>query len=147
MSSTPACIFADNVGLSSPVAEMTMAHMRLIKCVILRGAISELAITSTPAAGVSILLPLSSLSCAFSRQRLNTCICCAEMTTEQRRLVERAFQQGAISVLASTSTLAAGVNLPARRVILRDAVAYAKGKAALLSLSTYRQVSASVAML
>lgn len=42
------------------------------------------------------------------------------LTTDERQLLEAAYTDGVLCVLACTSTLAAGVNLPAKRVILRN---------------------------
>jgi helicase len=44
----------------------------------------------------------------------------AGLSNDQRKIVENAFKQRKIKALFATPTLAAGINLPARRVIVRD---------------------------
>ena len=60
----------------------------------------------------------------------------AGLSGEERKLIENAFSQGTITVLCATSTLAAGVNLPANRVIVRST---SMGKAK-LSVASFKQM-------
>ncbi|MCI4349472.1 MAG: DEAD/DEAH box helicase [Thermoplasmata archaeon] len=48
----------------------------------------------------------------------------AALTNPERRVVERAFRDRILKALVATPTLAAGINLPARRVIVRDTTRY-----------------------
>ncbi len=48
----------------------------------------------------------------------------AGMLSEQRRLVERLFKERRIKVIVATTTLAAGLNLPARSVVIKDVYRY-----------------------
>jgi helicase len=51
----------------------------------------------------------------------------AGLTAEQRKAVEKGFREGRIKILSATPTLAAGINLPARCVIVRDVRRYEAG--------------------
>jgi len=44
----------------------------------------------------------------------------AGLTSNQRKTVEGAFREGALACIVATPTLAAGINLPARTVVVRD---------------------------
>jgi helicase len=44
----------------------------------------------------------------------------AGLTNPQRRLVEESFKKGLLKCIVATPTLAAGINLPARTVVVRD---------------------------
>jgi helicase len=48
----------------------------------------------------------------------------ASLTNPERRVIERAFRDRRLKALVATPTLAAGINLPARRVIVRDITRY-----------------------
>ncbi|MGC9514834.1 ATP-dependent DNA helicase [Methanocrinis sp.] len=66
----------------------------------------------------------------------------AGLLPEQRAIVERGFRSGEIRVIASTPTLAAGLNLPARRVLIRSYKRYegARGMVA-IPVMEYRQMA------
>lgn len=49
-----------------------------------------------------------------------TCFHHAGLTRHDRVLIENAFRENQLKVLVATPTLAAGINLPARRVVVRD---------------------------
>ncbi|KAM4603375.1 DNA polymerase theta [Polymixia lowei] len=61
----------------------------------------------------------------------------AGLTFDERDVLEGAFRQGMIKVLAATSTLSSGVNLPARRVIVRTPTFNGR----LLDPLTYKQMA------
>ncbi|MEI6437549.1 MAG: DEAD/DEAH box helicase [Candidatus Omnitrophota bacterium] len=64
----------------------------------------------------------------------------AGLTPSQRELVEENFKTGLIKTICSTPTLAAGVNLPARRAIVRDAKRYsATAGQVFIPASEYKQ--------
>eukprot|EP00983_Pelagomonas_calceolata_P103383 1158905-Pelagomonas_calceolata.AAC.6 len=59
-------------------------------------------------------------ACCLTRAEQGVCYHHAGLTNPERAAVETAYREGAVLTLAATSTLAAGINLPARRVILRS---------------------------
>lgn len=66
----------------------------------------------------------------------------AGLSPYARSIVEDAFRDGIIKVLAATPTLAAGVNLPARRVIISSISRYdhEQGMSSRISVNEYKQM-------
>ena len=62
------------------------------------------------------------------------------MLPKYRRVVEELFQRKLLSVCVCTETLAAGINLPARSVVLTTLVKGPFGKEKLIDASTAHQI-------
>ncbi len=66
----------------------------------------------------------------------------AGLLNYQREIVERAFRERRIKVICATPTLAAGVNLPARRVIVKGIRRYESGVGSVfIKVSEYKQMA------
>jgi helicase len=66
----------------------------------------------------------------------------AGLLAEQRKLIEAGFRQNKIKIIASTPTLAAGLNLPARRVLIRSYKRYDSGQGMVpIPVIEYRQMA------
>ncbi len=65
----------------------------------------------------------------------------AGLNNEQRTLIEEAFREGAISVVFATPTLAAGVNLPAYRVIVDEYYRFEAGMRRPITVAEYKQLA------
>lgn len=66
----------------------------------------------------------------------------AGLLPEQRMLVEAGFRSNRIKIIASTPTLAAGLNLPARRVLIRSYKRYESGRGMVpIPVIEYRQMA------
>ncbi len=61
----------------------------------------------------------------------------AGLMADQRKLVEEGFSEGVLNLIVATTTLAAGVNLPAHRVIIKGV----KSGLDYISVSTFRQMA------
>lgn len=65
----------------------------------------------------------------------------AGLVNKQRTLIEDSFRNGMIKVIVATPTLAAGVNLPSRLVIVRDLKRYTSNGYHYIPVLEYKQMS------
>ncbi len=64
----------------------------------------------------------------------------AGLTYRQRKYIEDSFRAGIIKCIVATPTLAAGINLPARRVVVRDTLRYENGTNIPISVMEVKQM-------
>lgn len=115
-----ALVFVNSRKASEQVAESLVATLRVLltpeERARAKAAAAELAtISDEETEGIRRLTGLLPNGVAFHN---------ASLTNPERRVVERAFRERGLKALVATPTLAAGINLPARRVIVRDTTRY-----------------------
>lgn len=133
-----ALIFANTrrraVSLATKAAELTQRHLSEQE----KKAVSEAArriLTSGEETSLSRLLAeIVAKGSAFHH---------AGLDTDHRRIIEEYYRARAIKLLAATPTLAAGVNIPARRVVVADMTRYdaERGGNMEISVLEYRQMA------
>ena len=64
----------------------------------------------------------------------------AGLLSKHREIIEEYFRNRVLKVIVATPTLASGVNLPARRVIVRDVIRYNKGRIEYLPVFEVKQM-------
>ena len=65
----------------------------------------------------------------------------AGLTSEQRNMVEEGFRKGLLKNVSATPTLAAGVSLPAFRIIIRDVKRYTSSGLDFIPVLEYKQMA------
>ena len=65
----------------------------------------------------------------------------ADLSTAERAVVEEGFKKGALWLICCTTTLAAGVNLPASRVVIREFTSYRMGCCTMLAPGKVQQAA------
>lgn len=65
----------------------------------------------------------------------------AGLTSTQRELIEDAFREGVISIICSTPTLAAGLDLPAFRAVIRDTKRFGQRGMASIPVLEFEQMA------
>jgi len=63
----------------------------------------------------------------------------AGLTYEHRKIVEEGFRKRLIKIICSTSSLSAGVNLPTRRVIVKDIKRFNRGRMEYIPITEIKQ--------
>uniref|UniRef100_A0A1A9W5U6 DNA polymerase theta n=1 Tax=Glossina brevipalpis TaxID=37001 RepID=A0A1A9W5U6_9MUSC len=126
--------WCENLALKLAAAIHTLGKLNnewgeRVKTQLKREAIDEMKqqLRDIPTGLDNILEKTITYGCAFHH---------AGLTIEERDIIETSFKAGTLKIIVATSTLSSGVNLPARRVLIRSPLFAGKQMSSL----TYRQM-------